>query len=87
MSYRIGVVGEGGVGKSALTMQFIQKFFLDEYDPTIEDSYRKQIQVDGEVCHLDILDTAGQEEYSCMRNQYMRGMDGFLIVYSITSRA
>ena len=37
--------------------------FIDEYDPTIEDSYRKQVVVDGETCLLDILDTAGQEEY------------------------
>ena len=37
--------------------------FIDEYDPTIEDSYRKQVVIDGETCLLDILDTAGQEEY------------------------
>ncbi len=36
---------------------------MDEYDPTIEDSYRKQVVIDGETCLLDILDTAGQEEY------------------------
>lgn len=28
-----------------------------------EDSYRKQVVIDGETCLLDILDTAGQEEY------------------------
>ena len=37
---------------------------VDEYDPTIEDSYRKQVTIDEETCLLDILDTAGQEEYS-----------------------
>lgn len=57
------VVGAGGVGKSALTIQLIQNHFVDEYDPTIEDSYRKQVVIDGETCLLDILDTAGQEEY------------------------
>ena len=56
--YRIVVVGGGGVGKSALTLQFIQGNFIEEYDPTIEDSYRKQVHVDGEVCLIDILDTA-----------------------------
>lgn len=30
------VVGAGGVGKSALTIQLIQNHFVDEYDPTIE---------------------------------------------------
>jgi small GTP-binding protein len=53
-----------GVGKSALTIQFIQSHFVDEYDPTIEDSYRKQCVIDEEVALLDVLDTAGQEEYS-----------------------
>jgi len=36
---------------------------------------------------LDVLDTAGQEEYSAMREQYMRTGEGFLLVYSITSRS
>ncbi|KAL6061754.1 Ras GTPase [Balamuthia mandrillaris] len=84
--YKLVVVGGGGVGKSALTIQLIQNHFIDEYDPTIEDSYRKQVNVDGEVCLLDILDTAGQEEYSAMRDQYMRTGQGFLCVYAITSR-
>ncbi|TPX35799.1 hypothetical protein SmJEL517_g01992 [Synchytrium microbalum] len=80
------VVGGGGVGKSALTIQFIQAYFVDEYDPTIEDSYRKQCTVDDELALLDVLDTAGQEEYSAMREQYMRTGEGFLCVYSITNR-
>ncbi len=73
----------GGVGKSALTIQLIQNHFVDEYDPTIEDSYRKQVVIDGDTCLLDILDTAGQEEYSAMRDQYMRTGEGFLCVFAI----
>ena len=42
--------------------------------------------IDEEVALLDVLDTAGQEEYSAMREQYMRTGEGFLLVYSITSR-
>lgn len=84
--YKLVVVGGGGVGKSALTIQLIQSHFVDEYDPTIEDSYRKQCTLDGELVLLDILDTAGQEEYSAMREQYMRTGEGFLLVYSINSR-
>jgi len=85
--YKLVIVGGGGVGKSALTIQLIQNHFIDEYDPTIEDSYRKQVTIDEETCLLDILDTAGQEEYSAMRDQYMRTGQGFLCVYSITSRS
>lgn len=84
--YKIVVVGGGGVGKSALTIQLIQSHFVDEYDPTIEDSYRKQCTVDNEQAVLDILDTAGQEEYSAMREQYMRTGEGFLLVYAINSK-
>ncbi|CAJ0922541.1 9302_t:CDS:2 [Entrophospora sp. SA101] len=58
--YKLVVVGGGGVGKSALTIQFIQSHFVDEYDPTIEGI--------------------------AMREQYMRTGEGFLLVYSITSR-
>lgn len=85
--YKLVIVGGGGVGKSALTIQLIQNHFIDEYDPTIEDSYRKQVTIDEETCLLDILDTAGQEEYSAMRDQYMRTGQGFLCVYSITNRS
>lgn len=53
---------------------------------TTADSYRKQCVIDDEVALLDVLDTAGQEEYSAMREQYMRTGEGFLLVYSITSR-
>ena len=42
------VVGAGGVGKSARTIQVIQNHVVDEYNPTIEDSYRKQVVVDRE---------------------------------------
>nr|XP_015913471.1 ras-related protein M-Ras-like isoform X1 [Parasteatoda tepidariorum]XP_015913472.1 ras-related protein M-Ras-like isoform X1 [Parasteatoda tepidariorum]XP_042902695.1 ras-related protein M-Ras-like isoform X1 [Parasteatoda tepidariorum] len=84
--YMLVVVGDGGVGKSALTIQFIQKLFVQDYDPTIEDSYRSHTEVDGQWCILDVLDTAGQEEFSAMREQYMRKGDGFLIVYSVTDK-
>ncbi|KAJ3433229.1 ras-like protein rasd [Anaeramoeba flamelloides] len=84
--YKIVVVGGGGVGKSALTIQLVQNHFVDVYDPTIEDSYRRQVVIDEETCLLDILDTAGQEEYSAMRDSYMREGEGFLIVYAINSR-
>eukprot|EP01113_Clastostelium_recurvatum_P010199 TRINITY_DN1501_c0_g1_i4.p1 TRINITY_DN1501_c0_g1~~TRINITY_DN1501_c0_g1_i4.p1 ORF type:complete len:140 (-),score=11.53 TRINITY_DN1501_c0_g1_i4:57-476(-) len=85
--YRIVVVGAGAVGKSALTIQFVQRVFIEVYNPTVEDSYRKQETIDGEECILDILDTAGQEEYSSVRDHYMNTGMGFLCVYSITSYA
>jgi len=85
--YKIVVLGDGGVGKSCLTIQFTQNHFIREYDPTIENSYRKQITVEDDPCTLDILDTAGQDEYAVMRDQYINSGEGFILVYSITSRS
>jgi len=82
--YRVVLVGIGGVGKSCLTIQFIADRFVEDYDPTLEDSYRKQVTVDSEECLLDIFDTAGQEDFSAVRDQYMRTGDGFLCVYAVT---
>ena len=58
--YRIVVLGDGGVGKSALTLQYVQHNFIDYHDPTIEDAYQQRTVIDSEPCLLDILDTAGQ---------------------------
>ena len=60
-------------------------FHETEYDPTIEDSYRKQVTIDDETCLLDILDTAGQEEYSAMRDQYMRTGQGRVVSFHCTT--
>lgn len=51
--YKLVVVGDGGVGKSALTIQFFQKLFVTDYDPTIEDSYIQHCEIDGQLCVLD----------------------------------
>uniref|UniRef100_A0A336MUA4 small monomeric GTPase n=1 Tax=Culicoides sonorensis TaxID=179676 RepID=A0A336MUA4_CULSO len=84
--YKIVILGDGGVGKSAVTLQFVSHSFLDYHDPTIEDSYQQQAVIDGEAALLDILDTAGQVEFTAMRDQYMRCGEGFIICYSVTDR-
>lgn len=60
---------------------------FSQYDPTIEDSYRKQVVIDGQSCMLEVLDTAGQEEYTALRDQWIRDGEGFVLVYSISSRS
>jgi small GTP-binding protein len=71
-SCKIVVFGAGAVGKSALTIQFVQGYFITDYDPTIEDSYKRVLAVDNENIQLDILDTAGQNDFAPMRTSYMR---------------
>lgn len=59
---------------------------METYDPTIEDSYRKHVIVDKQTCVLEVLDTAGQEEYTALTAAWIRDSEGFILMYSITSR-
>ncbi|KAM3479256.1 hypothetical protein NHJ13051_006860 [Beauveria bassiana] len=85
--YKLVVLGDGGVGKTALTIQLCLQHFVETYDPTIEDQYRKQVVIDSQPCMLEVLDTAGQEEYTALRDQWIRDGEGFVLVYSIASRS
>lgn len=80
--YKVVVLGAGGVGKSALTVQFVSGTFVERYDPTIEDFYRKEIEVDQVPSILEILDTAGTEQFASMRDLYIKNGQGFVLVYS-----
>ncbi|KAG1725988.1 small GTPase superfamily [Suillus lakei] len=86
-NWRIVMLGDGGVGKTALAVQFTSNCFVRDYDPTIEDSYRKQLIVDNKRSCIEIIDTAGQEEYANLRDQWVREGQGFILVYSITARS
>ncbi|GAA5906278.1 hypothetical protein JCM6882_002691 [Rhodosporidiobolus microsporus] len=83
--YKIVVMGGGGVGKSALTVRFVHQMFVEKYDPTIEDSYRRNLTVDGITVALEVLDTAGTEQFMSLSTLYMKSGDGFLLVFSLTS--
>ncbi|KAJ3430079.1 ras [Anaeramoeba flamelloides] len=86
LSSKIAICGMGSVGKSALVIQFLQQRFVSDYDPTIEELYRKQLGVDNEAVMLEILDTAGQEEYTSMLSHYLDKGEGYIIAYSIINR-
>ncbi|KAK2669873.1 hypothetical protein RAB80_014010 [Fusarium oxysporum f. sp. vasinfectum] len=83
--YKLVAIGGSGTGTSRLVNQASSRF-IDEYDPAIEDTHRKICVIDDEVALLDVLDSADQDVYSAMREQYIRTGEGFLLVYSITSR-
>jgi len=84
--YRCVVMGSGGVGKSALTVRYTSGAFVASYDPTVEDSYLKHIEYDGIACTLDIMDTAGQENYRALTESYMKKGQSFMIVFSVVSK-
>lgn len=82
----IVIVGEGGVGKSSLTLQFIKKQFFEDYDPTIDDSYVTTIIVDDAPWQIEVLDTAGQEEYRGLWVEHsVSHGEAFIITYAINS--
>eukprot|EP01091_Cochliopodium_minus_P019693 TRINITY_DN835_c0_g1_i1.p1 TRINITY_DN835_c0_g1~~TRINITY_DN835_c0_g1_i1.p1 ORF type:complete len:190 (-),score=48.27 TRINITY_DN835_c0_g1_i1:94-663(-) len=84
--YKLCIIGSGGVGKSALVVQFCKNKFIERFDPTIEDAYRQQTEVDGEAHMLEIYDTAGQEEFSSLRDTYIKASEGFLVTYSVNTK-
>ena len=83
VSLKIAVLGQSMVGKSALTFRFINNKFPTEHDTTIEDSYSIPAKVDDIQCQLEILDTAGQDDYQTMLDTWINSADGFILVYSI----
>eukprot|EP01105_Mastigella_eilhardi_P014273 TRINITY_DN3256_c0_g2_i2.p1 TRINITY_DN3256_c0_g2~~TRINITY_DN3256_c0_g2_i2.p1 ORF type:complete len:198 (+),score=63.32 TRINITY_DN3256_c0_g2_i2:50-643(+) len=85
--YTIIIAGTGGVGKSALTIQFMENRFVTDYNPTIEDCFNKRVTVDGVMTSLKLLDTAGQEEYTVLREQNFIKANGFLLVYSVADKS
>src|SRR5436190_21397478 len=82
----ITICGDGGCGKSSITLRLVRSQWTSEYDPTIEDSYSITRRIDGTTYHLSLTDTAGQEEYRGMWASSNLGADAFLMVYDITSR-
>ena len=84
--YKIVVLGTDGVGKTSIIIQFVEGRFISEYDPTLEDLYHRPFNVDGETVQLEIIDTAGQDDFAAMRTSYMRNGHGFILIYSINDR-
>jgi small GTP-binding protein len=83
---KVAVLGQSMVGKSALTFRFINNKFPTEHDTTIEDSYSIPAKIDDIQCQLEILDTAGQDDYQTMLDTWINSADGFILVYSIDNK-
>ena len=81
--YKAVVVGASGVGKSALTIQLNNQCFVEDHDPTIQDSYWKEMALDHGGCILNVLDTAGQATHQALRDQCVAIGDGVLGVFAL----
>lgn len=82
----IGIFGGGGVGKTAICIQYIKGQFTEGYIPTIEDEYLKTIEYEGKNLTIDIVDTAGQDDFKEMRSRYYGSVHAIIFVYSILER-
>ncbi|XP_060677060.1 GTP-binding protein Rheb-like [Hemiscyllium ocellatum] len=82
---KIAVLGYRSVGKSSLTIQFVEGQFIECYDPTIENTFNKTINFDGQDFYLQLVDTAGQDEYSIFSRSHTVDVHGYVLVYSVTS--
>lgn len=81
---KIAVLGARGVGKSALTIRLCEGEFAESYLPTIEDTYQTSLRGrDGELYSCEIIDTAGQDEFSPLGAQATIGVDGYVLLYSV----
>ncbi|XP_067105081.1 ras-like protein family member 12 [Osmerus mordax] len=79
------VLGVMGSGKSALTVKFLTKRFISEYDPNLEDTYSTEEIVDQQPVVVKVMDTADQAgPVNCER--YLTWANAFLVVYSIDNR-
>ncbi|KZV73154.1 hypothetical protein PENSPDRAFT_683187 [Peniophora sp. CONT] len=82
--FKAVVLGAGGVGKSALAVRFVRDEFVEVYDPTIEEAYRRAFEVDGEISMIEVLDTAGAEQFTALNEMYITHGQGFILVFSLT---
>jgi GTPase SAR1 family protein len=79
------IIGDTGVGKSCLLLQFTDKRFQPVHDLTIGVEFgARMVTIDGKQIKLQIWDTAGQESFRCITRSYYRGAAGALLVYDIT---
>ena len=81
------IIGDSGVGKSCLLLQFTDKRFEPLHDLTIGVEFgTRMVSIDGKNVKLQIWDTAGQESFRSITRSYYRGACGALLVYDVTRR-
>ena len=82
---KVIILGESGVGKTALLNHYVNNQFIEDYKATIgADFMTKDIEVDNNSICLQLWDTAGQERFRSLGNAFYRGADAAILVYDIT---
>jgi GTPase KRas len=86
VSLKICLLGCGGSGKSCIAIRACAGFFVEEQDPTSEESLRKQVLLRGVPRVIEVLDTAGQEDFYHLRDRWIRSCNAFAFIFSLTDR-
>jgi small GTP-binding protein len=82
----LGVFSRPGVSTTALILRFIRGEYVEEYIPSLADDFSKDVTIEGKTIHLELVETAGQSDFSEMRESFYRAVQGFVFVYSVTDR-
>jgi len=83
---KLAVIGRGVVGKSSLTYRFINYKLPQGHDPTIEDRYKTNTTINNQLYSIEILDTAGEDDYQTMIDEWIKTANGFLLVFAINDK-
>ena len=83
-SYNIILIGDSSVGKSTFFIQFFNQKFLEKNVATIGIEFNnKEMNIKGVSVNINIYDTAGQEKYKVLTNNYYKKADGIVLMYSV----
>ncbi|KAG0561281.1 hypothetical protein KC19_9G051400 [Ceratodon purpureus] len=84
---KLVLLGDGRVGKTSLTLRYVNNVFSEKQTATIQASYlTKRVTVEGQVVNLCIWDTAGQERFHALGPIYYRDADAALLVYDLLDK-
>lgn len=84
--YSVAIMGPAAVGKSCITLRYVLREFVNEYNNTLEDKFTKFDNIDGKMCKVEILDTSGEDDFHPLRTLWIKAREGFLFVYSVDNR-
>ena len=84
---KILVLGDSAVGKTSLSLQYVENYFPESYISTVGVEYKnKPVKLNNTNILLQIWDTCGQERYKSLSKTFMKGADGIIFVYDISNR-
>ena len=83
----IVLIGDDKSGKTSFMLRNARNHFPENYEPTLEDNYETEIILkDKTKIKVDITDTAGQDDFKSLRDEYKELADAFMVLFSTTDR-